>query len=231
MSDFKRSFLGYRRSEVDAELAARDAAIAATEWALAQSRARVAELEGVAQRLAEGVVQRNRELRAVREELAELRARREDGMRSLVIVGRQLEEIQAQARGQATQIRMRALREAAELMEAVDEAIQGTSDGLGSAMGEAYRARTNGVFEGTVNVDVGPLSDFSQLVALEDAAGSIGATSEISIKRFSEGRATLAMRLSEPVELLRELEERCDLEFRVRSRGDDRVVLDVDDEE
>ena len=249
MSDFKRSFLGYRRSEVDAELAARDAAIAATELALAKCRARVEELEGVAQRLAEAVVQRNRELRAVREELAELRASGEEGMRSLVALGRQLEEIRTQARGQATQIRMRALREAAELMErvsdvvkppgkaggrsleALDEAIQGAAEGLGSAMDGAHPARTNGVFEGTVNVDVGPLSDFSQLVALEDAAGSIGATSEISIKRFSEGRATLAMRLSEPVELLRELEERCDLEFRVRSRGDDRVVLDVDEEE
>jgi hypothetical protein len=248
MSDFKRSFLGYRRSEVDAELAARDAAIAATELALAKCRARVEELEGVAQRLAEAVVQRNRELRAVREELAEMRASGEEGMRSLVVLGRQLEEIQAQARGQATQIRMRALREAAELMErvsdvvklpgkaggrleAIDEAIEGTAEGLGSAMDGAHPARRNGMFEGTVNVDVGPLSDFSQLVALEDAAGSIGATSEISIKRFSEGRATLAMRLSEPVELLRELEERCDLEFRVRSRGDDRVVLDVDEEE
>jgi hypothetical protein len=248
MSDFKRSFLGYRRSEVDAELAARDAAIAATEWALAKCRARVEELEGVAQRLAEAVAQRNRELRAVREELAEMRASGEEGMRSLVVLGRQLEEIQAQARGQATQIRMRALREAAELMERVsdvvkpeksggrspegiEEAIQGTAEGLGSAMDGVHPARANGVFEGTVNVDVGPLSDFSQLVALEDAAGSIGATSEISIKRFSEGRATLAMRLSEPVELLRELEERCDLEFRVRSRGDDRVVLDVDEDE
>jgi hypothetical protein len=249
MSDFKRSFLGYRRSEVDAELAARDAAIAATEWALAKCRARVEELEGVAQRLAEAVVQRNRELRSVREELAEMRASGEAGMRSLVVLGRQLEEIQAQARGQATQIRMRALREAAELMERVsdvvkppgkaggrgmegiDDAIQGTAEGPGSAIDGAHRARRNGVFEGTVNVDVGPLSDFSQLVALEDAAGSIGATSEISIKRFSEGRATLAVRLSEPVELLRELEERCDLEFRVRSRGDDRVVLDVDEED
>ena len=178
-----------------------------------------------------------------------MRASGEEGMRSLVVLGRQLEEIQAQARGQATQIRMRALREAAELMErvsdvvklpgkagghdleALDEAIQGTAEGLDSALDGAHPARTNGVFEGTVNVDVGPLSDFSQLVALEDAAGSIGATSEISIRRFSEGRATLAMRLSEPVELLRELEERCDLEFRVRSRGDDRVVLDVDEED
>jgi hypothetical protein len=252
MSGFRRSFLGYRRSEVDAELSARDAALAATERALAACRAKVEELEGVARRLSETVVQRNRELRTLREELAELRASGDEGMRSLVALGAHIEEIRKQARGQATQIRMRALRDAADLaervsdvaklpsaaggriLETLDDAMQGVAgetsapaDGNGVGSGD-----TNGLFEaGTVHVDVGPLSDFSQLVALEDAVGSIGATSEISIKRFSQGRATLAMRLNEPVELLRELEERCDLEFKVRSLRDDSLVLDVDDEE
>jgi hypothetical protein len=251
MSGFRRSFLGYRRSEVDAELSARDAALAATERALSTCRAKVEELEGVARRLSETVVQRNRELRALREELAELRASSEEGMRSLVALGAHIEEIRKQARGQATQIRMRALRDAADLaervsdvaklpsaaggkvLEALDDAIQGAA-GEGSAVADANGVgaqRTNGFFEGTVHVDIGPLSDFSQLVALEDAAGAIGATSEISIRRFSGGRATLAMRLSEPVELLRELEERCDLEFKVRSLRDDSLVLDVDDDE
>jgi hypothetical protein len=250
MSGFRRSFLGYRRSEVDAELSARDAALAATERALSACRAKVEELEGVARRLSEIVVQRNRELRALREELAELRASSEEGMRSLVALGAHIEEIRKQARGQATQIRMRALRDAADLaervsdvaklpsgaggkvLEALDDAIQGAGEepAPADANGVGPR-RTNGFFEGTVHVDVGPLSDFSQLVALEDAAGAIGATSEVSIRRFSGGRATLAMRLSEPVELLRELEERCDLDFKVRSLRDDSLVLDVDDEE
>jgi hypothetical protein len=38
------------------------------------------------------------------------------------------------------------------------------------------------------------------------------------------------MSLKEPVELLRALEERCDLAFRVRDRRPDRLVLDVGDE-
>jgi hypothetical protein len=249
MSGFRRSFLGYRRSEVDAELSARDAALAATERALSACRAKVEELEGVARRLSEIVVQRNRELRALREELAELRASSEEGMRSLVALGAHIEEIRKQARGQATQIRMRALRDAADLaervsdvaklpsaaggkvLEALDDAIQGAGEGSAADANGVGAQRTNGFFEGTVHVDVGPLSDFSQLVALEDAAGAIGATSEISIRRFSGGRATLAMRLSEPVELLRELEERCDLDFKVRSLRDDSLVLDVDDED
>ena len=173
-------------------------------------------------------------------------------MRSLVALGRQFEEVRRQARGQATQIRMRALRDAADLaervsdvtrlpsaaggriIEALDDAIQRTADESASRVGgNGARAATgerNGLFEGTVHVDVGPLTDFSQLVALEDAAGAIGATSEISIKRFSQGRATLAMRLNEPVELLRVLEERGDLDVRVRALRDDSLVLDVDDE-
>jgi hypothetical protein len=79
-----------------------------------------------------------------------------------------------------------------------------------------------------VSVDIGPFEDFSQLVRFEDAANAIGATGDISIKRFSGGRARIDVALSEPVDLLRELEESCDLEFRVRSRNDDEIVLDVE---
>jgi hypothetical protein len=81
-----------------------------------------------------------------------------------------------------------------------------------------------------VKVEIGPLADFSQLVGFEDAAGQIGATSDISVERFSEGRATLSMRLNEPVELLRELEERSPLEFKVRRSADDNLILDIDDD-
>jgi hypothetical protein len=38
------------------------------------------------------------------------------------------------------------------------------------------------------------------------------------------------MHLDEPVELLRELEERAPMEFRVRRTADDSLVLDVDDD-
>jgi hypothetical protein len=66
------------------------------------------------------------------------------------------------------------------------------------------------------------------LVGFEDAAGGIGATSEVSVTRFTQGRATLTMRFKQPVELLRELEERTPFEFKVRDTRSDRVVLDVD---
>ena len=63
----------------------------------------------------------------------------------------------------------------------------------------------------------GTLRRLLALVRFEDAANAIGATGDISIKRFSEGRAQIDMALSEPIDLLRELESRCDLEFEVRS--------------
>jgi hypothetical protein len=241
VSDSRRSFLGNRSSGADEAIAARDA--------------RIAELEAVARRLSERVVERERELRELREEIADERARGEEGVRSLAALARQLEEVRAQAGGQATRIRIRALRDAAELserlselakrpgeaggqlLETVQEAIRRLSEG-DSEQRPAAPVDTNGhaipdpseVFEGLVHVEVGPLSDFSQLVSFEDAANKIGAASEISIKRFSGGRATLAMRLQEPVELLRELEQRCELEFKARSLKGDRVVLEVEED-
>jgi hypothetical protein len=86
------------------------------------------------------------------------------------------------------------------------------------------------LFEGTVQVEIGPLRDFSQLVGFEDAAGAIGATSQISVRRFTQGRATLDLKLAEPVELLRELEERAPFDFRVRDTRSARLILAVDDE-
>ena len=96
--------------------------------------------------------------------------------------------------------------------------------------GHRPQADPDDVFQGLIEVEVGPLSDFSQLVGFEDAASGIGATSEISVKRFAKGRATLEMNLREPVELLRELEERTPFEFQVRDTRGDRVVLDLDGE-
>ena len=129
------------------------------------------------------------------------------------------------ALGDAVQISRR-VQEIADRIE-IEPARNG-ADPIAQGGGTARSASE--LFEGMVEVEIGPLGDFSQLVGFEDAAGRIGATSEISVRRFSEGRATLAMRLDEPVALLRELEERAPMEFRVRRTDQDRVVLDLDDE-
>src|SRR5262249_56091316 len=87
----------------------------------------------------------------------------------------------------------------------------------------------DGLFEGRVRLEIGPLGDFSQLVGFEDAVGRLGA-SEISVERFSEGRATFSMRLERPVDLLRELEEHSILDFKVRHTAPDSLILDLEED-
>lgn len=214
---------------------------------------RVERLEAVCDRLADRVVARERELSALRAELARLHAEGDRGMRVLMALSGELEDVRAQARGQATRIRMRALRDAAELSERITELARRPAEARERMLGAIQEAIARiGVedevdlvpeewsafgmrpaaemFSGMVEIEVGPLDDFSQLVGFEDAAGGITATSEISVKRFAQGRATLEMKLAEPVELLHELEQRSPFEFRVRKRRFDRLVLDVDAE-
>ena len=88
-----------------------------------------------------------------------------------------------------------------------------TANGNGHA--PADTSWTPGLYEGKVRLEIGPLGDFSQLVGFEDAVGKLGAT-DISVERFSEGRATFSMRLDQPVDLLRELEALSFLDFKVR---------------
>lgn len=237
MGSFKRALLGYRRGEVDAALAARGA----REWALerdaedalVRSRGSIdalAHAEAELASLSAMVIERERVIRSLGERLAEANARHDRSIASLEAVSAKLEEIQAQARGQATRIRMKALREAVEVgrrAQELNEAQEAAGDADSTA--DVDRAARE-LFDGIVKVEIGPLDDFSQLVGFEDAVGQIDATAEISVERFSEGRATLAMRLDEPVDLLRELEERAPLEFRVRRTSGDNLILDVDDD-
>ena len=78
-----------------------------------------------------------------------------------------------------------------------------------------------------ISVDVGPFHDFSQLVAFEDAANAIPATGEISIRRFSSGRAEIDIDLTDSVDLLAELEARCEMTLEVRTQQANLLVLDV----
>jgi hypothetical protein len=237
MGSFRRALFGYSRTEVDEALAGRDARI----WALERDTADAAErcrsaIETAARAEAEMVglsgmvLEREREVRRLGELLAEEHDRHERGLAMIESISARLEEIQAQARGQATRIRMKALREAMEVSRKVQE-LTDAHDADTMAAEPAGAERDAGVFEGRVKVDIGPLGDFSQLAGFEDAAAQIDAASEISIERFPDGRATLSMHIDEPVELLRELEERSPLGFRVRRAADDNVVLDVDDDE
>jgi hypothetical protein len=215
MGSFQRAFLGYRRPEVDAAVSARDRRLDELKRELAAK----AEIESELSCLSGMVIEREREIRILGEQLREANERHERSIASLDAVTARLQEIEAQARGQATRIRMKALREAVEVGRRAQELTDA----------EAPAAAVREVFEGEVRLEVGPLGDYAQLVGIEDAIGELGAT-EISVERFSEGRATLSMNLEQPIELLRELEELSSLDFNVRRGGADDAVLGADEE-
>jgi hypothetical protein len=244
MGSFQRAFLGYRRPEVDAAISARDFLIGELNGeidGLISEVAARAELEAELTSLSGMVIEREREIRGLTEQLLLANDRHDRNIASLEAASARLREIEAQARGQATRIRMKALREAVEVGRRAQELSDAEADAgaedatptpapTESANGNGHGDISQETFEGTIKVEIGPLGDYSQLVGIEDAIGRLGA-SEISIERFSEGRATLSMNLDEPIDLLRELEEHSPLEFRVRRAADDNLVLDVDDDD
>lgn len=288
MTSFRLALFGYRRVEVDAAVAARDSHIVGLEQhstsltehnaalesqSLIQARA-IATHEADVSSLSGMVIERERTIRDLTERLEEANACHDRSIASLDAVSARLEELQAQARGQATRIRMKALREAVEVgrraqdlaeaeaaasasevadqaepeVPASDIAVDVTeveedaataprpaANGNGNGApadhpgGEGDTVWQPGLFAGKIRLDVGPLGDFSQLVGFEDSIGRLGAT-DISVERFSEGRATFSMRLDQPVDLLRELESLSALDFKVRHTAPDNLVLDVDED-
>ena len=249
MGRFKRSLFGYSPPDVEAAIAGWDAKVVGLEGKLARASGDLAAHADETAELSGMVIEREREIRVLGERLREANECHDRSIASLDAVTERLEEMQAQARGQATRIRMKALREAVEVGRRVQElneaegedaeeadapvepvATNGAAPANGSAPANgATPSTSNGLFEGQVKLEIGPLGDFAQLVGFEDAVGQLGA-SEISVERFSEGRATLSMRLEEPTELLNELEELSELDFVVRHTGPDNLILDIDED-
>ena len=129
MTSFRWALFGYRRFEVDAAIAARDSHIAGLEQhaatlgernsaleaqSLIQARA-IASHEADLSSLSGMVIERERTIRDLTERLEEANAVHDRSIASLDAVSARLEDLQAQARGQATRIRMKALREAVEV--------------------------------------------------------------------------------------------------------------------
>jgi hypothetical protein len=290
MTSFRRTLFGYRKPEVDAAVVARDSHISGLEQqaavlgeakaalesqSLIQARA-IASNEADLTSLSGMVIERERTIRDLTERLEEANACHDRSIASLDKVAARLEELQAQARGQATRIRMKALREAvevgkrAQLLNDLEDEVGSPNGGLrddsadiaapdiaadaeaaaeaaaqaaplpsangsstnGNGNGHALEPGTSwtpGLYEGKVRLEIGPLGDFAQLVGFEDAVGKLGAT-DISVERFSEGRATFSMRLDRPVDLLRELEAVSFIDFKVRHTAPDNLILDVDED-
>lgn len=279
--------LGYRRADVEAALGEAEAEAGRSAESARALQARTEQFEIALEQTRQACVGRDRRMAYLEAELDLARSHSASQLRGLAALGAELEELRITARGQATRIRLDALREAAEVSvrvralvgapedaaESVLGALGVAIDRLGSAWEEepelkpaaeavpvlgrpAPAARPTQTEETEepeelgeleealarlaepaaepsddrrVLVNVGPFHDFSQLVSFEDAANSIEATSEISIRRFSEGRASIDVSLNEPIDLLRELESRWDLGFEVRDNGAGELILDLNE--
>lgn len=213
---------GYDRTQVDAALRARDE--------------RLTELERQARELADRVAE------------AERLAGTAEGTDAPTIgaLSRRLEEMQENARRRAGRIRVSA-QEAVQITERVGElsklreemgAVVTELAGLAGirvggekrrAVGtEPARTAADGVYSGAVEVEVGPLRDFAQLTSFEDAAASIDAASGVHVTNFADGRATFSINFAQPVDLVRELEQRTPFPFSVREAHLEGMVLDVE---
>ncbi len=226
MNGFKWALFGYRRSEVENAISAREARILGLELTSETQRASLLEFESETTALTGMVLEREREIRVLNERLREANECHDRSIASLDAITARLEEVEAQARGQATRIRMKALREAVE----VSKKVKALADMEPALEAEAAAEEQSGLYQGQVKLEIGPLGDFSQLVGFEDAVGQLGA-SEIKVDRFSEGRATLSMNLDQPVDLLSELEELSNVDFKVRHTAPDNLILDVDEDQ
>ena len=254
MASFKRALFGYSRADVNAAIGDRDARLYELRTTGERQLAAIAELEAESASLSGMVIEREREIRRLGERLREANETHARSIASLDAVTARLEDLQAQARGQATRIRMKALREAVEVSKRVREVneaeagevvapdvapatpepvITARTNGNGNGNGNGHvtidpdTSWEPGLFEGKLRLEIGPLGDFAQLVGFEDAVGRLGAT-DISVERFSEGRATFSLRLDQPVDLLAELESLSTIDFKVRHTAPDSLVLDDD---
>jgi uncharacterized coiled-coil protein SlyX len=208
----------------------RDARILGLEMTADTQREAIDELEGETTTLSGMVLEREREIRVLDQRLREANECHDRSIASLDAITARLEDLEAQARGQATRIRMKALREAVEVSKKVKALTEAEADADPAIRPAEPQEADEGLYAGHVKLEIGPLGDFSQLVGFEDAVGQIGA-SDISVERFSEGRATFSMNLDQPVDLLRELEELSNVEFKVRHTASDNLILDVDEDQ
>jgi uncharacterized coiled-coil protein SlyX len=216
--------------DVEDAMSLRDARILGLEMTADTQRETIEELEGETTTLSGMVLEREREIRVLDQRLREANECHDRSITSLDAITARLEDLEAQARGQATRIRMKALREAVEVSKKVKALTDAEADVDPTAQPADAQEPDEGLYAGHVKLEIGPLGDFSQLVGFEDAVGQIGA-SDISVERFSEGRATFSMNLDQPVDLLRELEELSNVEFKVRHTASDNLILDVDEDQ
>ena len=181
------------------------------------------------------VIEREREIRGLSERLREANERHERSIASLEAVTARLQEIEAQARGQATRIRMKALREAVEVSRRMQE-LSGAEAGASRrrpdgdapmADAEATPGRSSRARSRSRSARWATTPSWSASRTRSASSAPRRSRSSASPRAGRRSRCSSTSRST----LLRELEERSPLEFKVRRTADDGLILDVDEDE
>ena len=85
------------------------------------------------------------------------------------------------------------------------------------------------LFEGRVELGVGPFYDIVSLSAFERRLASLPYVVEASVRRFEASHAVVDLRLAAPVALVRELRRTAETDFSVREVADGRILLTFDE--
>jgi hypothetical protein len=93
----------------------------------------------------------------------------------------------------------------------------------------AEESRENALFEGRVELGVGPFYDIASLGAFERRLASLPGVSEATVRRFEASHAVVDVRLATPVALVRELRRAADSDFSVREVASGRILLTFDE--
>lgn len=90
-------------------------------------------------------------------------------------------------------------------------------------------ARESALFEGRVELGVGPFYDIGALGAFEQRLSGLPGVSEASVRRFEASHAVVDVRLAAPVALVKELRRALSADFSIREVADGRILLTFDD--
>jgi hypothetical protein len=85
------------------------------------------------------------------------------------------------------------------------------------------------LFEGRVELGVGPFDSISSLSAFEQRMASLPYVIDVAVRRFEAAHAVVDVRLATPVALMRELRAVLDTDFSVRQIGPGRIQLSFSD--
>jgi hypothetical protein len=85
------------------------------------------------------------------------------------------------------------------------------------------------LFEGHVELGVGPFYDIDSLSAFERRLAGIPNAIDASVRRFEASHAIIDLRLAAPVALVAELRRTMDTDFNVRQVADGRILLTFDE--